>query len=202
MKETDAIFQNVTEAHRRAARSEETLRLSCDAKAPVLIGPFSRGGKSRRGTRGVDHDFKPWGKLTPFGIFLPDQKELNFYFTSSKVTSDFIADRLEQWWQGNRQRYPGIRKLLLDLDNGPENHSHRSQFIYRLGNGQWDIPALRTLLEQILPQQTVFNDYEVTHTFEQIGFVIPRLNYVDVRASLIAVRSDQLKGPVKGIIRC
>src|SRR5204862_1235079 len=50
----------------------------------------------------------------------------------SKVTSDFIADRLEQWWQGNRQRYPRIRKLLLDLDNGPENHSHRSQFIYRL----------------------------------------------------------------------
>ena len=132
MKETDAIFQNVTEVHRRAARSEETLRLSCDAKAPVIIGPFSRGGKSRRGTRGADHDFKPWGKLTPFGIFLPDQKELNFYFTSSKVTSDFIADRLEQWWQGNRERYPRIRKLLLDLDNGPENHSRRSQFIYRL----------------------------------------------------------------------
>ena len=100
--------------------------------AGVLIGPFSRGGKSRRGTRGADHDFKPWGKLTPFGIFLPDQKEFNLYFTASKVTSDFIADRLEQWWQGNRERYPRIRKLLLDLDNGPENHSRRSQFIYRL----------------------------------------------------------------------
>lgn len=132
MKETDAIFQNLTEVHRRAVGSEDTLRLSCDAKAPVLIGPFSRGGKSRRGTKGVDHDFKPWGKLTPFGIFLPDQKELNFYFTSSKVTSDFIVDRLDQWWQGNRGRYPRIRKLLLDLDNGPENHSRRSQFIYRL----------------------------------------------------------------------
>jgi transposase len=57
---------------------------------------------------------------------------LNFSFTSSKVTSDFIADRLEQRWQGNRQRYPRIRRLLLDLDNGPENHSRRSQFIYRL----------------------------------------------------------------------
>ena len=40
MKETDAIFRNLTEVHRQAARSEETLRLSCDAKAPVLIGPF------------------------------------------------------------------------------------------------------------------------------------------------------------------
>jgi hypothetical protein len=131
VKETDAIFRNLTEVHRQAARSEETLRLSCDAKAPVLIGPFSRGGKSRRGTRGADHDFKPWGKLTPFGIFLPDQKELNLYFTSSEVTSDFIADRLDQWWQTDRDRYPRIRKVLLDLDNGPENHSHRSQFIYR-----------------------------------------------------------------------
>jgi len=132
VKETDAIFQNVAEVHRRAIASEDTLRLSLDAKAPVLIGPFSRGGKSRRGTQAADHDFKPWGKLTPFGIFLPDQKELSFYFTSSKVTSDFIVDRLDHWWQANQPRYPKIRKLLLDLDNGPENHSRRSQFIYRL----------------------------------------------------------------------
>jgi two-component system, chemotaxis family, CheB/CheR fusion protein len=43
------------------------------------------------------------------------------------------------------------------------------QRIYQLGNGQWDIPALHTLLEEILPQNTVFNDYEVTHDFERIG---------------------------------
>ena len=43
------------------------------------------------------------------------------------------------------------------------------QHIYHLGNRQWDIPALHTLLEQILPQQTVFNDYEVHHDFERIG---------------------------------
>ena len=121
MKETDAIFENVAEVHRRAISSEDTLRLSLDAKAPVLVGPFARGGKSRRGTRAADHDFKPWGKLTPFGLFLPDQKELNRYFTSSKVTSDFIVDRLDQWWQANQRRHPKVRKLLLDLDNGPEN---------------------------------------------------------------------------------
>jgi len=138
--------------HQRAARSEDTLRLSCDAKAPVLIGPFSRGGKSRRGTKGADHDFKPWGKLTPFGIFLPDQRELNFYFTSSKVTSDFIVDRLDQWWQGNRERYPQIRKLLLDLDNGPENHSHRSQFIYRLV--QW-AQATQLTVELVYTRRTI-----------------------------------------------
>jgi PAS domain S-box-containing protein len=44
-----------------------------------------------------------------------------------------------------------------------------AQSIYQLGNEQWDIPELHTLLEQILPQQTVFNDYEVHHDFERIG---------------------------------
>jgi signal transduction histidine kinase len=43
------------------------------------------------------------------------------------------------------------------------------QSIYQLGNGQWDIPALHTLLEQILPQNMVFNDFEVSHDFAQIG---------------------------------
>jgi PAS domain S-box-containing protein len=43
------------------------------------------------------------------------------------------------------------------------------QHIYRLGNQQWDIPELHTLLEQILPQNKVFNDYEVRHDFERIG---------------------------------
>ena len=45
----------------------------------------------------------------------------------------------------------------------------KGQLIYQLGNGQWDIPALRTLLEEMLPQNTVCNDYEVHHDFEQIG---------------------------------
>jgi hypothetical protein len=132
VKETDAIFTNLREVHQQAAASDDTLRMSLDTKAAVLIGLSSRGGKSRKGNKGADHDFKPWGKLTPFGIFLPDQKELNFYFADTKVTSDFMVDRLGEWWQSNHQRYPKVRQLLLDLDNGPENHSRRSQFIYRL----------------------------------------------------------------------
>jgi hypothetical protein len=132
VKETDAIFAKLKETHQQAACAEDTLRLSLDAKAPVLIGPFSRGGKSRKGTKGADHDFKPWGRLTPFGIFLPDHKDLSLYFSHSKVTSDFMMDRLGEWWQCNHERHPKVRRLLLDLDNGPENHSRRTQFIYRL----------------------------------------------------------------------
>ena len=48
--------------------------------------------------------------------------------------------------------------------------------IYELGNRQWDIPRLRELLEDILPQNTTFNDFEVEHHFETIGPKIMRLN--------------------------
>jgi PAS domain S-box-containing protein len=41
--------------------------------------------------------------------------------------------------------------------------------VYELGNGQWDIPALRRLLEDILPQDSAFDDFEVEHEFPGIG---------------------------------
>ena len=43
------------------------------------------------------------------------------------------------------------------------------RLIYEIGNRQWDIPKLRTLLEEILPQEQSFDDFEVEHDFEHIG---------------------------------
>lgn len=43
------------------------------------------------------------------------------------------------------------------------------ELLYNLGNGQWDIPRLRTQLEEILPRNNHFEDFEVEHTFEEIG---------------------------------
>lgn len=42
-------------------------------------------------------------------------------------------------------------------------------FLYELGNGQWNIPLLKSLLEEILPMKKVVKDYEVKHTFQTIG---------------------------------
>jgi two-component system CheB/CheR fusion protein len=52
--------------------------------------------------------------------------------------------------------------------------------IYDLGNKQWDIPELRRLLEKILPEKSVFKDFEVTHTFSNIGERIMLLNAREV----------------------
>ncbi len=54
--------------------------------------------------------------------------------------------------------------------------------IYELGNGQWNIPALRTLLEDIIPQRAVFNDYELEHAFPAIGRRVMLLNARQLRA--------------------
>ena len=70
--------------------------------------------------------------MTPFGIFLPGQDDLWLYMARSKVTSDFIVDRLEQWWQEVRLQYLGVKVLVINLDNGPENHSRRTQFLKRV----------------------------------------------------------------------
>ncbi len=43
------------------------------------------------------------------------------------------------------------------------------KFLYELGNGQWNIPDLRNLLEEILPKEKVVRNYEVSHFFEKIG---------------------------------
>ncbi len=49
----------------------------------------------------------------------------------------------------------------------PAQTEHK--FVYELGNGQWNIPALRSLIEKILPEKKTVKNYEVTHVFETIG---------------------------------
>ncbi|MBU1208514.1 MAG: sigma 54-interacting transcriptional regulator [Proteobacteria bacterium] len=43
------------------------------------------------------------------------------------------------------------------------------RFVYSLGDQAWDIPSLRELLEEIIPQNAYFNDFEVDHEFPVIG---------------------------------
>jgi PAS domain S-box-containing protein len=49
-------------------------------------------------------------------------------------------------------------------------------FVYDLGNKQWDIPRLRELLEEILPEKQALNDFEVANNFQDIGHKIMLLN--------------------------
>jgi hypothetical protein len=70
--------------HAAADEDDTVLRISLDAKATVLIGLFSRKGKTRLFVRAMDHDLGAEDKLTPFGIFVPRYDE---FYTNSICTS-------------------------------------------------------------------------------------------------------------------
>lgn len=157
--ETDAIFEQLNQIHEQASEDETVLRLSFDAKATVLIGALSRRGISRVEVKALDHDFRPAGKVTPFGILLPDHDRLFLYFTQSKVTSDFIVDCIQACWAEIRDEFPQVTTLLLNQDNGPENHSRRTQFMQRLT--QWvDDEKLTVQLAYYPPYHSKYNPVE------------------------------------------
>jgi len=57
----------------------------------------------------------------------------------------------------------------------------QGKMFYDLGNGQWNIPALRTLLEQVIPDHATVEDYEVEHNFPLLGERIMLVNAHEVR---------------------
>ncbi len=100
----------------------------------MKIGEFSRLGMSRgaRAVRAADHDMGPDAVLAPAGILEVDRDQLNIIFGTSRDTSDFVADALELWWSSRGVEYPHVRRLLINLDNGPQIASSRTQFMKRL----------------------------------------------------------------------
>ena len=133
LPQTDAIFEQVHQVNAAADQAENVLRISMDAKAAVKVGDFSRGGVSRVAVAAADHDFKPQATLLPWGFLLPQYADLFLYFSTSKITSDFIVDCLDDLWRTYlRPRFPQVNTLVLNQDNGPENQSRRTQFLKRI----------------------------------------------------------------------
>jgi PAS domain-containing protein len=70
------------------------------------------------------------------------------------------------------------------------------RMVYELGNGQWDIPKLRHLLENVLPDDDAFDNYEVEHDFEDLGHRTMMLNArrVDHMQLILLAIEDQTAG--------
>jgi hypothetical protein len=100
----------------------------------LKLGELSRRGRSRGKTavKAQDKDMDVKGKLVPFGILEVLGGEFTIVFGTSRETADFIADCLELWWSERKSNHPHVRELVINLDNGPELASNRTQFMKRL----------------------------------------------------------------------
>lgn len=132
--ETDAIFDNLIKINKASDLREDSLRISIDTKAKVDLGDSSRGGTSRcrKAVQANDHDMGFKDKLAPFGILNVMTGLLTILFGVSFETSDFIVDCLEHWWNNNKEQNSHIKQLVINLDNGPQNSSRRTQFMKRM----------------------------------------------------------------------
>jgi hypothetical protein len=130
--ETDAIFAQVHHVNDEADQDPCAVRISLDTKAVVRVGELSRGGRSRQKQQALDHDLEPVAKLTPFGIYEPQSGRTHLWFARGPVTADFMVDRLEELWPQLRARQPGLDRLVLNADNGPESNGQRTQWLHRL----------------------------------------------------------------------
>jgi len=139
----------------------------------------------------LEHDFPHIGRRTMLlnaRRLHADLVLLAMEDVTERRRSQQLLDQIEAYAQ---DVVDTVREPLLILDSSLRIHSANRAFyqtfhvsseetegrlIYELGNGQWDIPALRMLLEDIVPTSSVFNDFELEHDFPIIGRRVMLLN--------------------------
>lgn len=122
------------------------------------------------------------------------------------IRADFVNHFWEKSWTYIKTVVDVVREPVLILDKNlsvmaaneafyqtfqvePKDTEKRN--VYELGNGQWNIPALRKLLEDILPKNSFFKGFEVAHEFPAIGRKVMILN-----ARQIHVQDDAAFPPI------
>ena len=125
IEEVDAIFDNVKKKKEEALKNSNTGIISIDTKDKVLIGPYSRGGKSRVKIEACDHELTN-NCCVPFAILDLKNNQTYFYNFMNKPTSEAIVDCIDYL---SDKLYT---KLTILLDNGPDNSGVRTAFLKSL----------------------------------------------------------------------
>ena len=144
---------------------------------------------------------------------MPDTQRLYLYMKTTKNNTeknDYIGRLWEESWTYIKTVVDVVREPVLILDKDlrvmaanesfyrtfqVEPKDTEGKIVYELGNGQWNIPALRKLLEDILPKNTFFKGFDVAHEFPFIGRKVMILN-----ARQIHPKEDATKGLFPPII--
>jgi PAS domain-containing protein len=111
--------------------------------------------------------------------------------TGKPIGNGYIEHFWEESWAYIKTVVDVVREPVLILDKElrvmtaneafyrmfqVEPKDTEGKVVYELGNGQWNIPSLQKLLEDILPKNTFFKGFEVAHEFPSIGRKVMILN--------------------------
>ena len=132
-----------------------------DTKAVVHVGEYSRGGKSRtlEPVKALDHDMRPKQKMVPGGILEVENDFAFLFFSSGGNTSDFLGDGLDAWWKERKDVFPQAKRLVINLDNGPDCSGRRTQFLKRVVEFS-DASGLEVRLAYFPPYHSKYNPIE------------------------------------------
>jgi nitrogen-specific signal transduction histidine kinase len=129
---------------------------------------------------------------------------------NNEIANDFIEKLWEESWTYIKTVVDVMREPILILDkdfrvmaaNEPFYQTFQvkakdteNKIVYKLGNGQWNIPALRKLLETILPKHTFFKGFEVDHDFPGVGRKVIILNARQIHSKFNKVNSSPRNFP-------
>jgi len=108
--ETVAIFAEVRRINAEADKAPSLPANIAGYQSGFTDWRFFARGQNRLEAKAFDHDYDADEKLVPFGMLLPRTGESYLWCTKSKVTADFMVDRLEEIWPKLDEKYrPQIR---------------------------------------------------------------------------------------------
>mgnify|MGYP002519675252 CR=1 FL=1 len=126
---TDAIFENVNETKQFISLSNNDVAvISIDDKNRKKIGNISDNGYSWFNKKALDHDTNFDCSIVPFGILDLKTNETFVYCSKGSSTANFKVDCIENYLKKKKETFD-IKRLIIFLDNEPENSSRRTLWI-------------------------------------------------------------------------
>jgi two-component system CheB/CheR fusion protein len=103
-------------------------------------------------------------------VDITERKRLEDFIQAARIYAESIVDTVREpllVLDGDLMVVSANRSFYLKFGTWPAETKNRR--IYDLGNGQWNIPSLRELLEEIIPKNTSLDDFVIEHEFQELG---------------------------------
>lgn len=204
--ETNIIFENVFESKLFLPYSnEKIIAISIDDKNRKKIGLLSDNGYSWFTRKALDHDTNYDCSVVPFGILDLKTNESFVYCTKGSSTAEFKVDCIEDYVKYKKEKYD-VERLIIFLDNGPENSSKRTLWIKKLV----DLAIKYNIVIELVyypPYHSKYNMIErywarlqlswnglIIDTVHELINVINKVTWKDIYSKAVLVEKEYKKG--------